>query len=177
MKTETNNIHHVCKCTGQKFTFEEWGKYLKENHDDIVHCYKNFCFNICDVCLTPNVKIEWANKFCNFKITTAQSDNERWDFGLSYNFWTQGGCCGATYIGTLRDGYNTEKEAISAALNRIEENCQRVIDEILFRDGAPNDDGNELDIRGSSTLPILKDTMNKIKSYREVFNPCQLELF
>lgn len=91
MKTETNNIHHACKCTGQNFTFEEWGKYLKENHDDIVHRYKNFHFNICDVCLTPNVKIEWANKFCNFKIETAQSDNERWSFGYSYNFYNSGG--------------------------------------------------------------------------------------
>ena len=152
--------------------------YLKGNPPKVVHTYKEFCFNIADVCLTPYIKIDWANKVCFFTVTTAQSDNGRWMVWLHYNFWTQGGCCGAVYVDTLKDGYNTEKEAVSEALNRIEEKCQRVIDEILFKGGAPNDsDGSELETRGSSTLPKLKETMNKIKSYREVFNPCQLELF
>ena len=167
-------IHYKCRCTGQRFTFKEWSNYLKGNPPKVVHTYKEFCFNICDVCLTPHIKIDWANKVCFFKVTTAQSDNGRWDFGLHYNFWTQGGCSGAAYVDTLKGGYNTEKKAVSEALNRIEENCQRVIDEI----GAPNDgDGSELETRGSSALPKLKETMNKIKSYKEAFNPCQLELF
>ena len=178
IKQMNKEIHYKCRCTGQRFTFKEWCNYLKGNPPKVVHTYKEFCFNIADMCLTPHIKIDWAKKVCFFKVTTAQSDNGRWDFGLSYNFWTQGGCCGATYIDTLKDGYNTEKEAVSAALNRVEENCQRVIDEILFRDGDPNDDdANKLETRGSSALPILKDTMNKIKSYRKLFNPCQLELF
>lgn len=175
----SKDIHHSCKCTAQNFTFEEWCKYLEQgDRPKIVHQYKNFGFNICDVCLTPNVKIKWANKTNYFEVVTAQSDNGRWDFGLHYNFWTQGGCSGAAYVDTLKGGYNTEKKAVSEALNRIEENCQRVIDEILFKGGAPNDgDGSELETRGSSALPKLKETMNKIKSYKEAFNPCQLELF
>ena len=177
IKQMNKEIHYKCRCTGQRFTFKEWCNYLKGNPPKVVHTYKEFCFNICDVCLTPHVKIDWANKVCFFKVTTAQSDNGRWDFGLHYNFWTQGGCSGAAYVDTLKGGYNTEKKAVSEALNRIEENCQRVIDEILFRDGVPNDDGNELETRGSSALPKLKETMNKIKSYKEAFNPCQLELF
>ena len=175
MKTETNNIHHACRCTGQKFTFEEWGKYLKESHDDIVHCYKNFCFNIFDVCLTPNVKIEWANKFCNFEIITAQSDNERWDFGLHYNFWVQGGCCGAHYVDTPTGGHNTEKEAINAALNLLEEKCQRVISEIQFVGGIPDEEEGVQ--KSTPVLAELKRAFAKIAYYKDFFNPRQLELF
>ena len=167
------DIHHSCKCTGQNFTFEEWCKYLEqEDSSKIVHQYKNFSFNICDVCLTPNVKIKWAN----IKVVTAQSDNGRWDFGLHYNFWTQGGCSGAAYVDTLKDGYNTEKEAINAALNSLEDKCQRIIVEIQLR-GIDIGDSNDPKNSGTSVLPILKEAMRKIARYKEVFNPRQLELF
>ena len=173
------DIHHSCKCTGQNFTFEEWGEYLKqEDIPEIVHRHKEFGFNIYDVCLTPNVKIKWANKTNYFEVATAQSDNGRWDYGLHYNFWAQGSGWGASYIATLKDGYNTEKEAINAALNYLEEKCQRVIDEIQFRGGdIDDDDSNEPLILGSSVLPTLKEAMRKITHYKEIFNPRQLELF
>lgn len=173
------DIHHSCKCTDQNFTFEEWCKYLEqEDRPKIVHQYKEFGFNICDVCLTPNVKIKWANKTNYFEVVTAQSDNGRWDFGVHYNFWTQGGCNGAAYIDTLKDGYNTEKEAINAALNSLEDKCQRVIVEIQLRGGdIDDDDSNKPEIRGTSVLPILKEAIRKIARYKEVFNPRQLELF
>ena len=172
-------IHHHCKCTGQQFTFDEWCNYLRDkNRPEIVHQYKEFCFNINDVCLTPNVKIGWTNKIIYFEVATAQSDNGRWDFGLHYNFWTQGGCCGASYVDTLKDGYNTEKEAINAALNSLKEACQRVIDEILFRGGDIDDDDiSEQKLRGSSVLPKIKEAMKKIKFYKESFTHPQLELF
>lgn len=174
-----NNIFHSCKCTGQNFTFEEWGEYLKqEDSPKIVHQYKEFGFNIFDVCLTPDVKIKWTNKTNYFEVSTAQSDNGRWDFGLRYTFWTQGGCNGAAYVDTQKGGYNTEKEAINAALNSLEENCQRVIDEIQFRGGDIDDgDSNKPEIRGSSVLPMLKEAMRKIAHYKEVFSPRQLEMF
>ena len=61
--THDKDIFHSCKCTGQNFTFEEWGEYLKRaDNCEIVHQYKEFGFNIYDVCLTPNVNIKWANK-------------------------------------------------------------------------------------------------------------------
>lgn len=175
----SKNIHHSCKCTGLNFTFEEWGEYLhSEDKPEIVHQYKDFGFNICDTCLTPHVKIEWTNKVCFIEVLTAQSDNGRWDFGFHYNFWTQGGCCAAHYVDTSTGGCNTEKDAINAALNSLEEKCQRVIDEILFRGGdIDDDDSNEQEIRGSSVLPKLKEAMSKIAHYKEVFNPRQLELF
>lgn len=175
----SKDIHHSCKCTGQNFTFEEWGEYLHlEDRPEIVHQYKEFGFNINDVCLTPNVKIKWDNKTNYFEVITAQSDNGRWDYGLHYNFWTQGGCNGAAYVDTLKDGYNTEKEAINATLSSLEEKCQRVIDEIQFRGGDIDDnDSNESEIRGTSALPILKEAMRKIAYYKEIFNPRQLELF
>ena len=174
----SKDIHHSCKCTGQNFTFKEWGEYLHSgDRPKIVHKYKNFCFNICDTYLTPRFKIDWTNKVCFIEVTTAQSDNERWDFGFHYNFWTQGGCCAAHYVDTPTGGYSTEKEAIYAALNSLEENCQRVIDEIQFRGGDIDDDDGGFEIRGASVLPKLKKAMSKIDLYKEVFNPRQLELF
>lgn len=172
-------IHHSCKCTGQNFTFGEWVKYLHlEDRPEIVHQYKEFSFNIYDVCLTPNVKIKWANKTNFFEVATAQSDNGRWSFGFHCSFWTQGGCSGARYVDTPTGGYNTEKEAIDAALKFLEEECQRVIDEIQFRGGdTDDDDSNEPEIRGTSVLPTLKEAMRKIAHYKEIFNPRQLELF
>lgn len=175
----TKYIHHYCKCTGQQFTFGEWCKYLRDkNNPEIVHQYKEFGFNIYDVCLTPNVKIKWENKINYFEVETAQSDNGRWDYGLHYNFWTQGGGCGAGYVDTPTGGYNTEKEAIDAALNSLKDKCQRVIDENQFRGGdTDDDDSNDTKNRGTSVLPILKEAMRKIAHYKEVFNPRQLELF
>ena len=126
--------------------------------------------------MTPNIKIKWANKTNHFEVATAQSDNGLWDFGLRYDFWTQGGCRGAHYVDTLKDGYNTEKEAINAALNSLEESCQRIIDEIQFRRG-DIEDSNDPKNSGTSVLPILKEAMCKIAHYKEIFNPRQLELF
>lgn len=175
----TKIIHHYCKCTGQQFSLDEWCEYLhNKSNPEIVHQYKEFGFNINDVCLTPNVKLKWSNKTCTFEVTTAQSDNGRWSFGFHYNFWTQGGCRGASYVDTLKDGYNTEKEAINAALNSLEEKCQRVIDEIQFRGGdIDDDDSNDPKNNGTSVLPILKGAMLNIAHYKEIFNPRQLELF
>ena len=173
----SKDIHHSCKCTGQNFTFEEWGEYLHlEDRPETVHQYKGFGFNIFDVCLTPNVKIKWENKINYFEVATAQSDNGRWDYGFHYNFWAQGGCNGASYVDTLKDGYNTEKEAINAALSSLEEKCQRVIDEIQLR-GRDIGDSNDPKNNGTSVLPILKEAIRKIAHYKEVFNPRQLELF
>lgn len=173
----SKDIHYSCKCTGQNFTSKEWCKYLEqEDRPKIVHQYKNFGFNICDVCLTPNVKIKWANKTNYFEVATAQSDNGQWDYGLHYNFWTQGGCNGAAYVDKLKDGYNTEKEAINAALNSLEDKCQRVIVEIQLR-GRDIGDSNDPKNNGTSVLPILKEAIRKIAHYKEVFNPRQLELF
>lgn len=173
------DIFHSCKCTGQNFTFEEWCEYLEqEDSSKIVHQYKEFGFNIYDVCLTPNVKVKWVNKSNYFEVATAQSDNGRWDFGFHYTFGTQGGCNGVHYVDTPTGGHSTEKEAINAALNSLKEICQRVVGEIQFRGGDINDDdSNEPEFRGSSVLPILKEAMRKIAYYKEVFNPRQLELF
>lgn len=174
-KKEDKDIFHSCKCIGQNFTFGEWGKYLKQtdNHK-IVHQYKEFGFNIYDVCLTPNVKIKYADKTNFFEVKTAQSDNGRWTFGFHYDFLTRGGCKAAAYVDKLNDGYNTEKDAIYAALNSLEESCQRVIEEIE-RYGKIID--NEDNPHGISHLPKLKAVKNKIEIYKEQYNPMSLYLF
>ena len=62
IKQMNKEIHYKCRCTGQRFTFKEWCNYLKGNPPKVVHTYKEFCFNIADVCLTPHIKIDWAKK-------------------------------------------------------------------------------------------------------------------
>lgn len=80
IKQMNKEIHYKCRCTGQRFTFKEWSNYLKGNPPKVVHTYKEFCFNICDVCLTPHIKIDWANKVCFFKVI--QQRNQTTDDGI-----------------------------------------------------------------------------------------------
>lgn len=171
------DFHHRCRCTRQDFTFEEWCNYLEEDNPDIVYQYGTFCFNIFDICLTPNIKIDWSNKSCSFRVTTAQSDNGRWNFGVNYNFGTQGGCSGASYVNNFEEGYSTEKEAVLAALECIEWRCQQSIDELPLRRGVTEEEDFNTNGRNPSAFPRLKEALNRIKSYKETFNPRQLDLF
>ena len=75
IKQMNKEIHYKCRCTGQRFTFKEWCNYLKGNPPKVVHTYKEFCFNIADVCLTPHIKrplqnasynLSFLNIFCTF---------------------------------------------------------------------------------------------------------------
>jgi len=169
-------IHHVCRCMKKTYTLDEWCEYMKEDRQEVVFKFKDFCFNAYDMCLTPHIKISWTNNCCSFEIATAQSDNGRWSFGLYYKFGMQGGGWSAAYVDKLEDGFKTEKEAAFAGLNYIEENCQRATDELKLRAECTYDDDDNA-IKGSSLLPKFKEAMRKIRSFKETFNPMQLELF
>lgn len=68
-----SSIFHICKSLNRTFTFEEWCDYCNNHRDrdEIVFRYCGFGFNICDVCLTPHIKVKWQGKAHNsFMIET-----------------------------------------------------------------------------------------------------------
>ena len=66
-------VHHRCKSTGETFTEAGWKKWLK-SHDPskAVTEYKEFGYDINDVCLTPRKTVEWHNRYCAITITTSR---------------------------------------------------------------------------------------------------------
>ena len=78
-----NDTFHICKCLGKSFTYDEYTDFVKgESSSHTVFEYDGFKFNAWDVCLNPNMALEWQGKSCKFKVKTAKSPNGRWD-GLS----------------------------------------------------------------------------------------------
>lgn len=173
---ENEKIHHYCQCTGQKFTFEEWCKWL-ENNDRNTECvtYGEFSFNIFDVCLTPNIPVDWKNKYCSITIKTAQSHNGRWDYGLDVELHTCGRHSGVSFVDSEEKGYASEREAIFAGLDRACEYSKRNMESMKNRCDFDTDDDS--DVKTPAILPYLKGVVSQIEKYMEVFNPRQLSLF
>jgi len=168
-------IHHTCRCTGQRYTFQEWCIWLKSNDSDSIQAINNgFSFNVYDVCLTPNKALEWNYKYCYFKIKTAQSPNGRWSYGLDDNYHFSSHRHGAFFIDKSDKGFSSEKEAIYAALIETEGHCRTIMKETVNRNDVEDDD---IEIKASVILPYLKKALNQIEKYKEIFNPKQLELW
>ena len=166
-------IHHICRCTGNQYTFKEWCEWLKSNDSDSVQVtHKCFSFNIHDVCLTPNKVVEWENKYCKFEVFTTQSPNGRWSYGLNDNYHFSFHRHGATFVDKADDGFSDEKEAVYSALLETERHCRKIIKETINRNYT--DDDSEM--KTSVTLPYLKQALKQIEKYKEIFNSKQLEL-
>lgn len=175
-------IHHVCHCTGQTFTYEDWCRFNDEHQDvrEIVHQYKTFGFNVFDVCMTPNKPLSYQNKLCRIEIETAQSDNGQWDYGINLCLYQSDACWGASFAGCKgRDYYQTEKQAIFAALLYSQEKAEGRIKEISARhipEGS-DDDGHYSEAKPTVVTAALRDLIRQIGIYKQVFDPRQLELF
>lgn len=169
------DIFHECICTGQKMTWEEWVQWI-ENHpyDEIVHRCGEFEYNINDVCVNPHKIIDFCDNYKNrFRIETCQIDNGKWGYGVSYWFGTQGYGHGATFINAT---YNTERAAVYAALQEVEKQCTNIISEI-GRYGEISDNEDDDNPHYSSYLPKLEAIKNKIKLYKQEYDPMVLNLF
>ncbi len=160
---------YTCRCLGQQFTFKEWGEYLEKNNSDgIVIKHGDFGFNIHDVCLTPNVVIDWHKNNCYFRVDTAQSMNGRWNYGYTYSTFYSGGGRGASFISNKNEGFATEKECVYAALIFMEERFKKDIDVGLL-----DDNGNPYTRHNSDVNVALKE----IRKLKGRFNIVQLSLF
>ena len=172
-----SSIFHICKSLNRTFTFEEWCDYCNNHRDrdEIVFRYCDFGFNICDVCLTPHIKVKWQGKAHNrFMIETAQSPNGRWSFGIGCIFATQGIGYAARYIADENKGYPTEKEAVYIALLELERKakvCISVMPDCEY------DEETETVISCTSKVANIKVALKEIEKYKEIYNPKQLTLF
>ena len=174
------NVFHRCPCNGRTFTSDEWSEWVRTHPcTEVVHQHGEFGFNIHGVCMTPRVCVDWKNSVCQIKITTAKSDNGRWDFGGSTYFWDRYASCPTCFVEDTAKGFDSEKKAIVAGLDWAKKYCQQVLDDIAFRGGIPDDDEEEdkSPARGVSVLPKLNEAMVRINQFKSLYNPQQLELF
>ena len=169
-----NDTFHICKCLGKSFTYDEYTDFVKdESSSHAVFEHDGFKFNAWDVCLNPNMALEWQGKSCKFKVETAKSPNGRWDYGTDCWFVNGGGCHAACFVDG-QDGFPTEKECVYAALKHFEE---EVLREISDRKNRVELDDNGEPAKGSSSISHLKECLNQIRKFKEQYNPKQLSLF
>lgn len=171
---ENNDTFHICKCLGKSFTYDEYTDFVKgESSSHPVFEYDGFKFNVWDVCLNPNMALEWQGKSCKFKVETAKSPNGRWDYGTDCWFVNGGGCHAACFVDG-QDGFPTEKECVYDALKYFEEKVLRKISEGKNRVEL---DYNGEPVKGNSTISYLKECLKQIRKFKEQYNPKQLSLF
>lgn len=174
-RLRTNAVHHKCICTGQIFTFEEWCLWCKQHSSsEIVFEHNGFKFNIHDVCLTPNQPVNWKGKDCFFIISTAQSPNGKWEYGLDYNFHFSVGCHACGFVDDMNRGFQNERESIFEALKCLEEKC---VMEITNNESRQEYDDWGNVVKMSSAIPNLKTALKQILKLKDVFDPHQLTLF
>lgn len=174
-------IHHICRCTGQQFTFEEWSSYLDAKRvaginigKEPVLQYHGFNFNVTNVCVTPNTPVYLSNRCCYVKIRTAQSPNGRWDYGKDYSTSKSGGHCAAGFIDMPNGGYASENDAILAALEDMRGNFERELPNCVTRD-YDDEDGDS--IKPSSIAPYIRNMIKQIDDKRRELTFTQLTLF
>lgn len=176
MNTKNNSkIYHLCRCTGQRFSFEEWCAYTKgHNSNEIQMTFGDFSYNIHDVCLTPHTPVNWRNKTCLIKVKTAQSPCGRWDSGFDVTLRSCSSLRGCRFIDDPAKGYATEKESIYAALLTIKDMVGRELNECGER-VEYDDDGNIL--HNVSVIPSLRAASKQVDVFCEYFNPTYPTLF
>lgn len=173
-----SKIFHTCHCLNRSFSFKEWGEYCKGHHSsEIVFQFRDFGFNICDVCLTPHEKVKWQGaNYNHFEIRTCQSPCGLWDYGLSYTFATNGHTHAAGFIAenSKRKGYATEKEAIYTALFELE---KAIVIEISQMPDSEYDEEVDKIIDFAPRAANLRTALNQIAKFKDIYDPRQLNLF
>ena len=125
------DYHHISRCTGKKFSFEEWCEYC-DSHETSEPAaeFNGFEFNIFDVCLNPNTPIKITDKKGFYvEIRTAQSENNRWSYGCSYDLIWESRSSPCIFIDDNSDkSFSTEREAVIDAFYDIEDTILRSIE-------------------------------------------------
>ncbi len=153
-------IFHTTRCTGQTYTHEQWSEHCRKHRQGgfIAFTYKDFQFNEFDVCITPHTLTDYNRNGCQLRITTAESPNGRWSYGICYAYGTGGGGFAPSFVSDQINGFASEKEAVYDALLTAERWLRR-------------------DSTSRPKDPTTNEFMGKIREYKDLFNPRQLELF
>lgn len=184
MDKQTERIHHRCRCLDRNFTFEEWVKYLREENptnEPVLTVGDEFRFNVHDVCVTPHRPVRIEKPTCKLEVSTAQSLNGRWDYGIDLNMLTEGHHCGAGFIDDPEKGFPTEKEAIYGCLQYVEERIVHKIG-ILEKQGDTPDDyegdeESERQPKAPAVLSSLRAFLKEVQRQKQHYDPKQLSLF
>lgn len=171
-------VHHRCKSTGETFTEAGWRKWLK-SHDpsNAVTEYKEFGYDINDVCLTPRKPVEWHNRYCAITITTSQSPCGAWDYGFFWKIVENSSFGAPLFIpeDEIANGYRSEKFAISGCLKKI----RKIFSDDLRWRKEIGDDYDEFGNWEENTaiIPYIEKAMAQIDALIDRFDPRQLDLF
>ncbi|WP_346701385.1 hypothetical protein [Barnesiella sp. An22] len=168
-------VHHTCRCIGKNFTFDQWIKWLKKHDiDEVQLTFKNFNYNITDVCLTPNNPVKWKNKTCSIEISTAQSPCLRWDYGVHITIYNSGRYFSPQFISTCTDGYSTEKECIYFALIFIRDYTKHILKQTQSR--TEYDDSGNI-VKTCSSISGIKAAIKQLDVFIQYYNPAIKTLF
>ena len=80
-----------------------------------------FEFNEHDVCVNPNIPVQWDGKYTSVTIRTSQNKDGLWSFGESWQSSKNGYCgCGCPCVSTNAE-YHSEKDAIIACIDKLKD--------------------------------------------------------
>lgn len=115
-----------------------------------------FGFNINDICMNPhNVSYRFLHGI-SVNITTAKSDNGRWDYGILIKFKSCEYSRLVCYVDNEMKGYQNESSAIHSALNEADWFFRRKFNKY------PN---------------LLRAVLNRIVKLKSIYEPRQLSIF
>lgn len=91
-----------------------------------------------------------------------------------YRFHNSGGGHAVSFVSQPEKGYPTEKEAVYAALLRLEHDANRELSDCSHDRDTDEEDGG---MKNSSAAPYIRSALKQIEEYKQLFNPQQLSLF
>lgn len=154
MKITHKQTHKRCRCLGVNYTFEQWCEAIRTHPANTpVMTFGKFAYNICDVCLTPNIAVNIKQGKNKLIIKTAQSPNGRWDYGIDCDIGTSSYGTPVSFVDNKKEGYETETLAITEAL-------------VFARDYSEYN----IDRLEEKTSPRAKDAWSFFEKIRKVLN-------
>lgn len=165
------NTYFYCKCLDRRFTRKEWREYVNQHpdlHDEPVFKFKDYEYNIFDVCLNPHIPIKIEFGRCNVSIKTAEQPSGIWGLGMTCNLHTAFRTFGVTYDYS-RDHARTEREAVHEGLRQ----CESMILEEVER--LKDSKAEVANIKQS--LSAVRSFLKKVQHYIDLYDPDQLTLF
>lgn len=139
MKRESSRIVHYTRCTGARFTADQWKDISPR---DVAFEYHGFQFNYCDICLNPRILFDWKSKksYDYVQIRVAESP-AGWSYATSSWIGHSGHTSGVGFVKKHdRRRYNTVEEAFEAAVREL---CEQR--DYAIKDAERNIDNNDDD--------------------------------
>lgn len=174
-----NKHFHVCRTKGQNFTHEEYCEAISNlSSKTVIHSFGGFDFNFWDVCLNPEIVVEYTKGCYFFRVSICQSDNMRWSAGYDYWFNNGGACSGPSYSSSSY-GYSSRMECIYETLKKLSIRLERSIEDVLAETNADSYDEESGYRPGNKKrrLAHLRACQKEMNKYLDLYDYKQLLLF